>query len=68
MGLGSVRKRDCVWVASTLRLPSRDAYSQTFLVSFPDPSLAPRERGSVTNVGILGCADSAVVGKLRNKT
>ena len=33
----------------------------------PVPLLRAKE-GLVTNVGILGCTDSAVVGKLRNKT
>ena len=33
MELQSVRKNDCAWVASTLRLPSRDAYSQPSLCS-----------------------------------
>ena len=38
------------------------------LVSFPDLPVLCAKEGLVYKVGILGCADSAVVGKLRNKT
>ena len=38
------------------------------LVSFPDPPVLRAKEGLVYKVGILGCADSAVVGKLHNKT
>ena len=36
------------------------------LVLFPDPPVLRRKEGLVYKVGILGCADSAVVGKLHN--
>ena len=38
---------------------------QYALLLFPDLSLASRERGSIYKIGILGCADLAVV---HNKT
>ena len=38
------------------------------VVSFPDPPALRAKEGLVYKVRILGCADSAVVGKLRNKT
>ena len=38
------------------------------VVSFPDPPVLRTKEGLVYKVEILGCADSAVVGKLRNKT
>ena len=38
------------------------------LVPRPTPPLLRAKKGLVTKVGILGGADSAVVGKLRNKT
>ena len=44
------------------------AFVYVYLVSFPDPPLLHVKEGLVYKVGILGCADSAVVGQLRNKT
>ena len=38
------------------------------LVLFPDSPVLHTKEGLVYKVGILGCAVSAVVGKLRNKT
>ena len=38
------------------------------LVWFPDPPVLHAKEGLVYKVGILGFADSAVVGILRNKT
>ena len=42
--------------------------SISYIVSFPDPPVFRSKEGLVYKVGILGYADSAVVGKLRNKT
>ena len=44
------------------------SWSAIYVVSFPDPPVLRAKEGLVYKVGILGCADSAVVGKLRNKT
>ena len=37
-----------------------------YCTSFPDPPLLHMKEGLVYQVGIIGCADSAVVGKLCN--